>query len=141
LCPPLKIVDTVRFREPEVWKSKSVLLHNYVDLGLSTKQIADKYLSSSETIRKYLKLNEIPLRGKSMHHGNPSQVKFGQKIRNGELQDHKQERRVVESIRQMKEEGLSLRAIARCLDEMKVPTKQRGKKWHPEMVRRILDLI
>ncbi|MBT4792006.1 MAG: hypothetical protein HON90_10575, partial [Halobacteriovoraceae bacterium] len=36
---------------------------------------------------------------------------------------------------------LSLRAIARCLDEMKVPTKQRGKKWHPEMVRRILDLI
>jgi hypothetical protein len=45
----------------------------------------------------------------------------------------------VNSIKQMKAEGLSLRAIARCLDLMKVPTKMRGKKWHPEMVKRILD--
>jgi hypothetical protein len=30
----------------------------------------------------------------------------------------------------MKEEGLSLKAIARCLDQMK------GKKWHPEMIKR-----
>jgi hypothetical protein len=39
----------------------------------------------------------------------------------------------------MKSEGLSLRAIARCLDQMKVPTKMKGKKWHPEMVERICD--
>lgn len=52
---------------------------------------------------------------------------------------HKTEQRVIDAIRQMKDEGLSLRAIARCLDGMKVPTKNRGKKWHPEMVKRILD--
>lgn len=38
----------------------------------------------------------------------------------------------------MRDEGLSLRAIARCHDEMKVPTKNRGVKWHPEMIRRII---
>ena len=40
----------------------------------------------------------------------------------------------------MKQEGLGLRAIARCLEQMKVPTKSQGKKWHPEMVKRILVL-
>jgi|GEM_PF-1188256 len=138
LCPPLKIVDSISFRRPEIWKDKNVLHHHYVVLGLSTKQIADKFLSSKETIRKYLRVYGIPLREKSQHHGNPSQSKFGQKKRRGELLEHKHEQRVIESIKQMKEEGLSLRAIARCLNEMKVPTKCRGKKWHPEMVRRVL---
>jgi hypothetical protein len=52
--------------------------------------------------------------------------------------EHKAETRVVAAIREMKANGLDLRAIARCLDEMKIPTKRQGKKWHPEMVRRIL---
>jgi hypothetical protein len=38
----------------------------------------------------------------------------------------------------MKEEGLGLRAITRCLNEMKLPTKNQGTKWHPEMVKRAL---
>jgi hypothetical protein len=48
---------------------------------------------------------------------------------------------VVDSIKQMKIEGLSLRAIARCLDQMKIPTKLKGKKWHPEMIKRILESL
>ncbi len=79
------------------------------------------------------------MREKSQHHGRPAQLKFGQRVIKDLLIDHKSEQRVVDSIRQMKDEGLSLRAIARCLDQMKVPTKMRGKKWHPEMVKRILD--
>ncbi|MFZ8934289.1 MAG: recombinase family protein [Bacteriovoracaceae bacterium] len=38
----------------------------------------------------------------------------------------------------MKHEKLSLSAIARCLKEMKIPTKKRGKSWHPQMIKRIL---
>ena len=84
ICPPLSIVDNVNYSRPESWKNQFVLRHNYVELGLSVKQIADKFLSSKETIRKYLKLYEISLREKSQHHGNPAQVKFGQKLRKGE---------------------------------------------------------
>lgn len=38
----------------------------------------------------------------------------------------------------MRESGLSLRQIAKFLDHIGVPTKCRGKKWHPEMIKRIL---
>lgn len=81
----------------------------------------------------------IPLRVKSQHHGRPAQSKFGQRVIKDQLIEHKAEKRVVDSVIQMKAEGLSLRAIARCLDQMKIPTKMKGKKWHPEMVKRILN--
>jgi hypothetical protein len=48
------------------------------------------------------------------------------------------EQRIVKAVIKMKDEGLSFRAIARCLDEMKIPTKCRGKRWHQEMVRRLI---
>lgn len=38
----------------------------------------------------------------------------------------------------MRSQGMSLRSIAKTLNELKVPTKNKGKKWHPEMVRRVL---
>ncbi len=38
-----------------------------------------------------------------------------------------------------KAQGLSLRAIARTLSDLKIPTKLKGKAWHPEMVSRILE--
>lgn len=95
-------------------------------------------MSSKQTVRKELLKANIKLRGKSHHNGNPSQVKFGQRVVKKKLIDHKVEQRVIDAVRRMRDEGLSLRAIARCLDEMKVPTKQQGKKWHPEMVKRII---
>lgn len=38
----------------------------------------------------------------------------------------------------MYDEGVSTRAIARFLDAVKIPTKQRGKGWHNYMVIKIL---
>jgi hypothetical protein len=107
--------------------------------GRSIRQIAGQVISSKEAVRAEILRQGIPLRVKSQHHGRPAQLKFGQKVIKENLIEHKTEQRAVESIRQMKAEGLSLRAILRCLDQMKVPTKMRGKKWHPEMVKRILD--
>ncbi|OYZ13513.1 MAG: hypothetical protein B7Y39_17525 [Bdellovibrio sp. 28-41-41] len=34
--------------------------------------------------------------------------------------------------------GLALRQICEFLSSIGVPTKRRGQRWHPEMVRRIL---
>ncbi len=95
-------------------------------------------MSSKETVRKEILKANIEIRGKSHHHGNPSQVKYGQRFNKEKLVENKTEQRTIDAVRRMKGEGLSLRAIARCLDDMKIPTKNRGKKWHPEMVKRIL---
>lgn len=94
-------------------------------------------MSSKEAIRSALIKNKIPVRDKGQHHGNPSQLKFGVKRKKLSSTTHKSEQRTVDTVRQMKKEELSFRAIARCLDQMKVPTKNRGVKWHPEIVRRL----
>jgi hypothetical protein len=137
--PPLEVIDSLRLFEPQTWRNKSFLQQKYVQEGLSIRQIAEQVVSSKEAVRTEILRQGIPLREKSQHHGRPAQLKFGQRVMKDQLIDHKSEQRVVDSIRQMKDEGLSLRAISRCLDQMKVPTKMRGKKWHPEMVKRILD--
>lgn len=48
------------------------------------------------------------------------------------------EQRVVLIIKELHEKGLSLREIAKILEEMKIVTKNLGRRWHQEMVRRIL---
>lgn len=53
--------------------------------------------------------------------------------------DHKIEQRMIEVISQLRDKGLTLRQIAQVLTDMKIATKCRGKAWHPEMVRRILE--
>ena len=138
-CPPLEVIDTIKLFEPQTWKHQSFLQQKYVMEGLSIRQIALEVTSSKEAVRQELLKAKIPLRDKSQHHGNPSQAKFGQRVIKRKLVPHKTEQRIIESIWQMKAEGLSLRAIARCLDQMKIPTKSQGKKWHPEMVKRIIE--
>jgi hypothetical protein len=135
----VQIVDTIRFYEPPAWKNQSFLHQKYVLEGLSLRQIASEVMSSKYAVRKEILEANIKLRGKSHHNGNPSQVKFGQRVVKKKLIDLKVEQRVIDSVRKMKEEGLGLRAIARCLNEMKIPTKNRGKAWHPEMVKRLID--
>lgn len=123
--PPLEVIDSLRLFHPQTWRNKSFLHQKYVLEGFSIRQIAELVVSSKEAVKTEILKQGIPLRKKSQHHGRPAQTKFGQ--------------RVADSVKPMKTEGLSLRAIARCLDLMKIPTKMRGKKWHPEMVKRILD--
>jgi hypothetical protein len=46
---------------------------------------------------------------------------------------------VIEAIQNMRQNGISLRQIAKFLTNIGVPTKKRGVSWHPEMVKRILE--
>lgn len=135
----MEVIDSLRLFEPSAWRNQSFLHQKYVQEGLSLRQIANIVVSSKEGVRAEILRQGIQIREKSQHHGRPAQPKFGLRLTRNKLVEHKAEQRVVDSIIQMKAEGLSLRAIARCLDQMKVPTKSQGKKWHPEMVKRILD--
>ena len=53
---------------------------------------------------------------------------------------HLAESRVIKAVDELRSQGLSLRQIAKFLDQIGVPTKCRGKKWHPEMVKRLLAI-
>ena len=47
------------------------------------------------------------------------------------------EQRVIARVKRLREEGLSIRAVAHRLNEDNVPA--RGKRWHPTTVARLLD--
>jgi hypothetical protein len=78
------------------------------------------------------------MRAAHTNNGRPSQPRFGQKVVQGKLETHATEQRVVDAVRQMNSEGMGFRQIARTFNQLKIPTKCRGKSWHPEMVSRIV---
>lgn len=110
----------------------------YVTEKLSIAQIADELACSKDAVRRTLKASGAEIREPRQHHGRPSQPKYGEQYRNGKLARHLGETRVKATIQEMRTTGLSLRQIARFLDHIGVPTKCRGKRWHPQMVQRVL---
>ena len=108
---------------------------------LSIRQIADEFLSSREAVRMGLINAGIPLREAHKPHSRQSQPKYGQRRLNGKMAEYKVEQKIINAVVQMREQGLSLRQIAKNLSAMGIPTKCNGKKWHPEMVKRIFDRL
>jgi len=107
--------------------------------GLSIRQIASELLSSKEAVRKGLINCGIPLREPHQPHGRQSQPRYGQKRQNGGVIAFKAEQKVMNAAKGMKKQGLSLRQIAENLSAIGIPTKCNGHKWHPQMVKRILE--
>ncbi len=138
LSSELYVTIITEFKSGRQQLKPEFLYKKYTEEGLSLRQIAVQTTSSKESIRSALIKNNILIRDKSQHHGNPSQLKFGVKRKGLSSVEHKAEQRSVDTVRQMRDEGLSLGAIARCLNQMQVPTKNRGVRWHPEMARRVL---
>ena len=93
---------------------------------------------SKGAVRKGLIDFGIPIREVHKPHGNRSQLPFGMVRRVEKEIEFKKEQRIILAIRGLKEKGLSLRDICSTLSIMGIPTKCNGKKWHPQMVSRIL---
>ena len=64
--------------------------------------------------------------------------RFGLMAHDKALVVNEEEAQVITRIRQLRADGLSLRAIARQLEADGVPSK-RGEKWHPTTVARVLS--
>lgn len=52
---------------------------------------------------------------------------------------HKREEEIIGVIKDLTDKGLSLREVCQILTSTKIPTKNKFRKWHPEMIRRILE--
>ena len=74
-----------------LYKNKSFFHENYIEKGLSLRQIAKLTASSKTTIREALASYNIPIRKKGSCYNNPHFPKFGQRKVNGKLVDHKRE--------------------------------------------------
>ena len=102
------------------------------------RQIAAEFASSKTAVRDALLRFGIPLKKTGNDPNRIHNLPFGKRCVTGKVVDHKGEQHIIRAIFKMQREGLSNSGIARVLTQMKVPTKQQGCGWHPEMVRQIL---
>lgn len=140
LAEPSKshLFETIDFIHTPPWRSKTFLEEKYVKNGRSIAQIAAEILSSKAAVREALIEFGIPLRQQGKPGLRPAQVPYGFKRSNGLLVPHLGEQRVIESVKKMSNDGLSYRKICDFLTSVGVPTKNQGKGWQPEMIRRVL---
>lgn len=132
------ILGITPFYIDPLFKNKSFLTQKYLIEGLSAKQIASEIFSSKMAVLYALKRFGIPTRRPHYHNGHPSQLRYGDKYRRKKLVKHRKEQKIIQLVKDLHDKGLSLRQIAKVLSDIKVATKNKGSRWHQEMVRRIL---
>jgi len=131
-------IEIIDFNCGEEWRSKTFLEEKYLEKGYSITQIAEQILSSRAAVRDALIEFGIPLRKQGKPGLNPAQVPYGYRRSEGLLVPHLGEQRVIQSIKKMSKDGLSYRRICDFLTCVGVPTKNKGRGWQPEMIRRVL---
>lgn len=132
------LVETIDFIHTEPWRSRTFLEEKYVKNGRSIAQIASQTLSSRSAVRDALIEFGIPLKQQGKPGLRPAQVPYGYRKSDGLLVPHLGEQRIIQSVKKMSNDGLSYRKICDFLTSVGVPTKNQGKGWQPEMIRRIL---
>lgn len=132
------LTEMIDFIHTEPWRSKTFLEEKYVKNGRSIAQIAAETLSSRSAVREALIEFGIPLKQQGKPGLRPAQVPYGYRRSDGLLVPHLGEQRVIQSVRKMSSDGLSYRQICDFLTSVDVPTKNQGKGWQPEMIRRVL---
>jgi hypothetical protein len=133
------LIDIIDFAYLKLWKDKDFLHQKYVIESLSIAQVSRQILSSRAAVKDDLIEFGIARRQQGKPGKRPAQVAYGYRMVKGELLQHEGEQTVISVIQKMACKGTSLREICEYLLMMGVPTKRRGVRWHPEMVRRILS--
>ncbi len=130
-------IITISLRESAI--DVDSLRQRYEEKGLSLGQISKETFHSKSTIQSSLKRQGVKLRSPSQHHGNPSQLSFGYRKSGDGVVVHHGEQKIIQIISDYRAEGLTLRAVAKRLNTLRLPTKNGSYAWHPQMVKRILD--
>ena len=131
-----EVTDFLPFNKNKPYKDPLLLHQKYVVQGLSTLQIAREFFCSKNTIRTALIAAGIKFRMRQ-EKGRSSNPRYGRKPMKGYPVDHLVEQRVIKTIIEMRDDGLSFSKIAKFLGGVGVPTKMRRKKWRPEVIRQI----
>lgn len=74
---------------------------------------------------------------KRQEKGRSSNPRYGSKAIKGHWANDVAEQKIIRTVVEMLNDGISFSKIAKFLTGAGVPTKTRRKKWHPEVVRQI----
>ncbi|MBX2996290.1 MAG: recombinase family protein [Bdellovibrionaceae bacterium] len=103
-------------------------------------EIAALTVSSKKTVRRYLLHFGIPLRPQD--EVRPlKQERFGMRRVNGALVVNKAEATTLARMHALRNQGRSIREIVDILNDLKIPTRKRGAKWHVKTVFQCLKLV
>ena len=105
----------------------------YLDFDLSISQIEEltEYEWKQTSIIKALKEMGISKATKSSH------AKYGEKVVCGDIVPHPREQKIIKTIMDMREKGLSFAKVALCLNQKKIRGKL-GSTWSPKTVRDVV---
>jgi hypothetical protein len=130
------------FEWTKIYKQRDVLHQKYVVEGKSSAQVAKEIGSAKQTVLGNLRRLDIEIRPREVAYKQCiTMPKYGKKVIRGEEVIHLAEERTIKAVKEMKEQGFTILQICTLLDKLKIPTKRRGKKWGPSMVRRILERL
>ena len=118
--------------------TEDLLKQKYLDNRLSMLDIASEFSYSKTHVRDLLLKHNIPLRKRSERYSSHC-LTYGKRRAGGKIIDHKGELRTIATIKQMYADEISIAAIARFLNTMKIPTRRQGKGWDYYKVTAILN--
>lgn len=123
LDTPLCFIDTLYLDLGRHYRDKDKLHQKFIVERTSPQEIAEEFQCSVSTVYKQLKKFGF--------------IKPRQKLKRA--REAKPEERIVRLIYQLRELELSLREIADALSFAGFPTRAQKRKWHAEMVNRVLE--
>ncbi|MEW6058204.1 MAG: recombinase family protein [Bdellovibrionota bacterium] len=133
------ISDFIEFQVTPWFRNADFLEKKYVQEGLSTQQIADLVGSARSTVVRHLKAHKIPLRhldkARQLHKAH---LAYEERLYAGKIVSCKREQEVIAMIKNLRDQRLSLQAIANFLNRSGIPTKSRRAKWKPTTVWNLL---
>ena len=123
-----------------LFKNRDVLYHFYAEKGWSARQIAKELTSSHSTIIEQLRTFGIPIRDDQtqVHKKAGYGLPYGKVARKGDLLTNRREKKVIETMLKLREDGLSYRQIADYLDRRGIPTKTGRSHWKAASVMKIV---
>lgn len=136
---PVKVIVISSTCKPKTLISNDYVHQKYVVEGLNMSQIARELFTSRQTTRARLIKIGVELKSNIDQVQKQKHTSYGHRKVNGKTTKHQTEGRVILSINNMRGKGLSLQEIADVLNQMKIPTKKRGKKWTRGIVDNIYD--
>lgn len=134
--PLLQICRPVSFFP---WYSdKDFLWQEYIQNEKAAHQIAQELGCSHSTILKYLVHHGIEVREALPGHYRKGQLAYGKRRAKGRETQSNVELLNIEKMKSLRAQGFSYWKIADVFNSMKIPTKNKGSKWHPTTVMKIL---
>jgi len=123
------------------YSDKDFLWQEYVKNEKAAHQIAEDLGCSHSTILKYLAHHGIEVRETPLEHYKKGQLAYGKRRTKGREIQNNNELLNIEKMKSLRAQGFSYWKIADVFNSMKIPTKNKGSKWHPTTVMKILKGI